>query len=265
MFYYIKKRLVRFLNSILKRLIGYRLHKIEKNNFFSVNFPEASLSEIKLMNLCSKYSMTGYDRIFFLIKAINYIHLNNVAGDFVECGVWRGGNLILFQKMINKFNFKKKIYAYDTFQGMTQPLEIDRKLNNGPSAKDLMSKELKDENKSNIHCYSSLNQVINNFKKNTKNEKNLTCIKGAVEKTLRDKKNLPKKISILRLDTDFYESTKIELEILFPLLENNGILIIDDYGCWQGAKKAVDEFFFKKKFTMFKIDITGRFIIKNNL
>ena len=94
MFNYIKKRLIRFLNSILKRLIGYRLYKIEKNNFFSVNFPEASLSEIKLMNLCSKYSMTGYDRIFFLIKAISYIHSNKVAGDFVECGVWRGGNLI---------------------------------------------------------------------------------------------------------------------------------------------------------------------------
>jgi O-methyltransferase len=82
---------------------------------------------------------------------------------------------------------------------------------------------------------------------------------------LINKNNLPKKILILRLDTDFYESTKIELEVLFPLLENNGILIIDDYGCWQGAKKAVDEYFLNQKFTMFKIDITGRFIIKNNL
>lgn len=64
MFKYLKKRLVRFLNSVLKRFIGYRLYKIEKFNF-STNFPEASLSEIKLMNICSKYSMTGYDRLFF--------------------------------------------------------------------------------------------------------------------------------------------------------------------------------------------------------
>jgi hypothetical protein len=125
--------------------------------------------------------------------------------------------------------------------------------------------ELKDKNKTNIHCYSPLNEVIDNFKKNTLNAKNLICIKGPVERTLINKNKLPKKISILRLDTDFYESTKIELEVLFPLLENNGILIIDDYGCWQGAKKAVDEYFLNKKFTMFKIDITGRFIIKNNL
>jgi hypothetical protein len=264
MFKYFKKRLLRLSNSFLKRFIGYRLYKIEKFNF-SINFPEASLSEIKLMNMCSKYSMTGYDRLFFLIKAINYVRLNNVSGDFVECGVWKGGNLILFQKMISKFNLKKKIYAFDTFEGMTQPLEIDRMLNNGPWAKDLMIQELKDKNKTNIHCYSPLNEVMNNFKKNTLNKKNLICIKGPVERTLVINNNLPKKISILRLDTDFYESTKIELEVLFPLLENNGILIIDDYGCWQGAKKAVDEYFLNKKFTMFKIDITGRFIIKNNL
>ena len=264
MFIYLKKRLIRFLNSILKRFIGYRLYKIEKFNF-SINFPEASISEVKLMNICSKYSMTGYDRIFFLIKAINYVNSNKVLGDFVECGVWKGGNLILFQKMISKFNLKKKIYAFDTFEGMTQPLEIDQMLNNGPMAKDLMIQELKDKNKMNIHCYSPLNEVINNFKKNTSNSKNLICVKGPVERTLKQKNKLPKKISILRLDTDFYESTKIELEVLFPLLEKNGILIIDDYGCWKGAKKAVDEYFLNKKFTMFKIDITGRFIIKNNL
>ena len=66
-------------------------------------------------------------------------------------------------------------------------------------------------------------------------------MKGQVEKTLKIKKNLPKKISILRIDTDWYESTKVELEILFPLLSKNGFLIIDDYGYWSGAKKAVDK------------------------
>ena len=75
--------------------------------------------------------------------------------------------------------------------------------------------------------------------------------------------NIPKKISLLRLDTDWYSSTKKELEILFPLLEKNGILIIDDYGYWQGARKAVDEFFKDKNVTMFKIDFTGRMIINS--
>ena len=84
-----------------------------------------------------------------------------------------------------------------------------------------------------------------------------------MEKTLKIKKNLPKKISILRLDTDWYASTRVELDILFPLLQKNGILIIDDYGAWSGSKKAVDSYFSKKNLTMFKIDISGRLIIKN--
>jgi O-methyltransferase len=92
--------------------------------------------------------------------------------------------------------------------------------------------------------------------------KNLICIKGPVEKTLQIKKNLPKKISILRLDTDWYQSTKIELIKLFPLVEKKGIIIIDDYGYWKGARKAVDEYFKNKNLTMFKIDFTGRLIIK---
>ena len=82
-----------------------------------------------MMNTCSKYSMTSFDNIFFLIKAINYVYCNKVKGDFVECGVWRGGNLILFQKMLSKLKLTKKIYAFDTFEGMTQPSEIDKMLN----------------------------------------------------------------------------------------------------------------------------------------
>jgi hypothetical protein len=86
--------------------------------------------------------------------------------------------------------------------------------------------------------------------------------KGPVEKTLLNKKNLPKKISLLRLDTDFYESTKIELEILYPLLVKKGVLIIDDYGHWKGARKAVDEYFKNCYNCVHRIDYTCRLIIK---
>ena len=55
----------------------------------------------------------------------------------------------------------------------------------------------------------------------------------------------------MRLDTDFYESTKVELEILFPRLAKGGILIIDDYGNWKGAKKAVDEYFDNRAFLIY--------------
>ena len=119
-----------------------------------------------------------------------------------------------------------------------------------------------DPKKNIVLAECSLEKVKQNYNKNTKLNKNLTCVKGQVEKTLKIKKNLPKKISILRIDTDWYESTKVELEILFPLLSKNGFLIIDDYGYWSGAKKAVDNYFQKKSVSLFKIDFTSRFVIK---
>ena len=80
--------------------------------------------------------------------------------------------------------------------------------------------------------------------------------------TLKISKNLPKKISLLRLDTDFYKSTKAELKYLFPLLSKGGVLIVDDYGSWLGSKKAVDEYFLKKKYWIHFIDHSARMIIK---
>jgi predicted O-methyltransferase YrrM len=95
---------------------------------------------------------------------------------------------------------------------------------------------------------------------------NINCVyvKGDVLKTLKDRGNLPKSISILRLDTDWYDSTRIELEVLYPLLTPGGIIIIDDYGHWSGARSAVDEFFSKQEIKPFfsYIDYTGRVGIK---
>jgi hypothetical protein len=107
--------------------------------------------------------------------------------------------------------------------------------------------------------YASISDVKNNLKKKCKNIKNIHLIKGKVEDTLKFFK--PKKISLLRIDTDFYESTKIELEILYPLLSKNGILIIDDYGNWKGCRKAVDEYFGKKK-NLFYLEGSTRLMIK---
>ena len=90
---------------------------------------------------------------------------------------------------------------------------------------------------------------------------NIRLLKGKVEDTIPG--TMPAKIALLRLDTDWYESTKHELTYLFPLLEKSGVLIIDDYGAWQGARKAVDEYL-KDNGTVYlnRIDFTGRLLIK---
>ena len=254
--------ILRLFKSLFKK-INYNLHKIESINI-EQEFPDSNNFEKELFEIISGYTMTSHERIFALMKSIDFVKHNNVDGDFVECGVWRGGNLILFQKFIEKYNLSKKIYAYDTFEGMSEPDKIDETFK-GESSKDLLNKLYKkkvDRKKSILIADCSIEQVQENFKKFS-NKNNLTCIKGPVEKTLDLKENLPNKISILRLDTDWYSSTKKELEVLFPLLEKNGILIIDDYGFWKGARKAVDEYFENKNGTMVKIDFTGRMIINS--
>ncbi len=254
----LKIKLSNFLNKLLNifdlRMIYNKDHIFNHNEF-----------EIENIKISKTYSMTGEKRMSYLTKAISYIFQNKIDGDFVECGVWQGGNLILMQRLLDYSNEDRNIYGYDTFEGMTTPNENDIDINN-KDASNLMYNEKKIENADtqNIWCYSSLDTVKKNLKKYTK-KNNLKLIKGDVNISLKDTRNLPEKISLLRLDTDFYDSTKIELETLFPLVVKNGVIIIDDYGHWKGQRKAVDEYLNKNKISpfLFEVDYSCRIFIKN--
>lgn len=208
-------------------------------------------------NYVKLYSMTSVERIEFLYKSLEYIRENKIKGDYVECGVWKGGNIIGMIKYLEYYNnLNNNIWAYDTFSGMTDPESVDIDLNNNNSV-DILNNEL-------VKAYCSLDEVknnVNNFSKKYPKE-NIKYIVGDVSETLMVEENLPDTISLLRLDTDWYKSTKIELEVLYDRLSDNGILIIDDYGHWRGCKKAVDEFFQGKEFKFEKIDYTGIALIK---
>lgn len=254
----LKRKLSNFLNKILNvfdlRIVYNKSHIFNHNKF-----------EIDNIKISKMYSMTGEKRMSHLTKAVKYIFKNKIHGDFVECGVWQGGNLILMQRLMDFYEENRNIYGYDTFDGMTEPNEFDTDIND-KKASNLMSNQNKIENSDteNIWCYSGLETVEKNFNKHTKNN-NLKLIKGDVGITLKDNRNLPNSISLLRLDTDFYDSTKIELEVLFPLVVKNGVIIIDDYGHWKGQKKAVDEYIYKNKIMpfLFEVDYSCRVFIKN--
>ena len=245
------------INKILS-LFNLRSDKIYKKH----NFPiETNKKIIKFINISSKLSMTGHQRMHLLSQAILNVKNNNLEGDFVECGVWRGGNILLYKLLNDFYKLDKNIFAYDTFEGMTAPEDIDIDYRGKSAYKQLLTNK-KSENLVNIHCFSTINSVKKNILKYS-NLKNINFIAGPVEKTLLLEKNLPKKISVLRLDTDFYISTKIELEILYPRLIHGGVLIIDDYGHWQGSRKATDEYFFNKKKWLHVCDYACRYLIKN--
>lgn len=249
-------------NSILSQ---FGLKLIKHTSDKSVLLPvEASNYERNLITECGQYSMTGPIRMWALVQSINYVRRNSIAGDFVECGVWKGGNLALMQKMVEMYKLDRKVYGFDTFEGMSEPTEHDIDYA-GNLASKMMEQKEKIDGVSNVHAFAGLSQVKQNLASVGITD-SVKLVQGKVEDTLQIEENIPAKISILRLDTDWYESTKFELERLYPRLTHGGVLIIDDYGHFQGAKKAVDEFFedLGEDVWLHYIDYTCRLMIKRN-
>lgn len=251
------------MNNFLKNLINKTFNQfgysIINNNQKIV---ELSEKDKNLINLISNYSMTPKIRIFNLLQALRYLKNKKIPGDYVECGVWKGGNILLLKKFLETEDLhQRNIYAYDTFEGMTKPDENDFEISNNDFATKLLKKDK--SKKTNVWGICSLEEVKKNISKHVKNLNNINFIKGPVENTLNENKNTPEKISLLRLDTDWYQSTKKELEVLYEKVESGGIIIIDDYGHWGGSKKAVDEFFSNKFVWMHYVDYACRLIIKD--
>lgn len=245
------------INNILKNF-NLKLVKLTKEG---IQKTQMDLNEdpvfLKLYNEVKPYTMTSIERCYGLYSAVNYIVNNNIQGNFVECGVWRGGSSMVILKTLMLHGVRdRKLYMYDTYEGMSAPTQLDGREAN----KEWKAAVVSDE--TNSWCLSKIDEVRQNMQSTGYDASLIELIKGKVEDTIPGV--LPEKIALLRLDTDWYESTKHELLHLFPLLVQNGVLVIDDYGHWEGAKKAVDEYFAgNKNVWMHRLDYTGRLIIKN--
>lgn len=214
----------------------------------------------KIIEQCKDYTMTSPERLLSVIESVRYIVKNNIPGDLVECGVWKGGSSMAAALTLHSLDtFDRKIYLYDTYQGMTEPTDRDKD-NSGKSASQLLKES--DYNTSIIWAVSRFDEVTKNMKQTYYPMNNIVFVKGPVEKTIPD--TIPKAIALLRLDTDWYESTLHELTHLYPLVSPKGVTIIDDYGHWQGSQLATDTYFEGTGFTPFlhRIDYTGRLIVK---
>jgi len=216
---------------------------------------------IEICELVKPYTMTSPERVNTLIDAVHYIEKNKIDGAMVECGVWKGGSsmaMALTLKSLHATN--RDLYLYDTFAGMSSPSDLDVSYN-GEKANEMFSKTRISEDSSDW-CRSTLEEVKENMFRTGYQKERMHFIKGKVEDTIP--KNIPEEIALLRLDTDWYESTKHELKYLFPLLKPHGVLIIDDYGHWEGARNAVDEYISNNNIRILlnRIDYTGRVAIK---
>jgi len=188
-------------------------------------------------------TMTRHPRVQFLIQAVRYVDRYRVPGAIVECGVWRGGSMLTVAHTLLRLGVTDRdLYLFDTFTGMTAPTERDVRITQGKHADELLAAKgpgpmaWARPGK----FVATLDDVKEGFAALDYPQDRVHFVPGRVEDTVPE--HAPEGIAILRLDTDWYESTKHELTHLYKRLAPGGVLIIDDYGTWHGSKEATDEF-----------------------
>jgi O-methyltransferase len=207
------------------------------------------------------YTQTSPERIASLCEATRYVVEARIPGAIVECGVWRGGSMMaVIRTLLDAGDTTRELYLYDTFEGMSEPGAEDV-AHTGASASALMRDSSKDDPAS-IWCYAPLDVVRRDVTAMGYPAERIHFVQGKVEETIP--RVLPERIALLRLDTDWYESTRHELIHLYPRLCAGGVLVLDDYGHWQGSRKAVDEWMAQTGTRMLlnRVDYTGRIAVK---
>jgi len=220
--------------------------------------PDFDAQTIRIVNRVNEYTMTGPERLQALIYAVRYIVEYGIEGAIVECGVWRGGSMMAAALTLKELGDESRdLYLYDTYEGMTAPTDVD-----GQAAKEKFTQRKLSEDSSDW-CRSPRDEVEQNLIGTGYPRDRLHFIEGKVEDSLpRQMPTGP--IAILRLDTDWYESTRQELVHLYPKLVSRGVLIIDDYDTWQGSRAAVDEFLAAERpgLLLNRIDFAARIAVK---
>jgi O-methyltransferase len=238
-------------NALLRTMTGYELTKANlrakapprgaragsrRSQKYALrsDYDQAAKETIKAVR---RRTMTSSEKLFGLISAVRYVVRHDIPGEIVECGVWRGGSMqAVARTLVEAGVDDRDLYLFDTFEGMPPPSEADRRYD-GRSAAVLLAES---KPTAPVWAVASLEDVQAGMDEVGYPADRIHYVKGLVEDTVP--REAPERIAILRLDTDWYESTRHELEHLYPRLASGGILIIDDYGWWQGSRQAVDEF-----------------------
>jgi O-methyltransferase len=256
------------LYQIASRVAGWRGYELRPNGGATApRAPQEPLDftpdEIATLQAVRPHTMTSPERVISLIRAVEHITRQAIPGDLVECGVWRGGSMMAAAKTLLRLgDVSRTLHLFDTFEGMPPPTDVDRAAADGTLAADLLEAEANDRETSVNWAVAGLDLVRANVGSVGYPADRVNYVVGKVEDTIP--RAAPERIALLRLDTDWYESTRHELIHLYPRLVPGGLLIVDDYGHWGGARRAVDEYLEEAKIPLFlsRIDYTGRIAVK---
>jgi len=224
-------------------------------------FADLSEDDRALVRAVKPYTMTSAEAVVALADAVRHVVARGVEGDVVECGVWRGGSMAAVARTLASLkSFERRLYLFDTFEGMPPPGALDVNFA-GETAGELYAKR-NGRGGGSDWCRASEEEVARVLAGCGYDGSKIHLVKGRVEETIPSR--APERIAILRLDTDWYESTLHELEHLFPRLARGGFVIIDDYGHWRGARRAADEFFAREGACVYlhRVDYTVRCGVK---
>ncbi len=229
---------------------------------------ESSLTddERALVDRTLPFSITSPERLVAVADAVEHVVRAGVPGAFVECGVWRGGSVLAMVLTLQRLGVDDRdLYLFDTFEGMTEPGEADVSRFDEPAL--ATWRRARDAGRTAWEWFFrpelfSLEHVQELLRATGYPSERLHFVVGMVEDTVPDR--APDEVALLRLDTDWYESTRHELEHLYPRLVPGGVLIVDDYGHWEGCRRAVDEYFATEAPPMLlsRLDYTGRIGVK---
>lgn len=187
-------------------------------------------ADLAIWRKVQPYTMTSLERVSVLVQSVDRIVNLGIPGAIVECGVWKGGSMMAVALRLLELNIDdRELWLYDTFTGMTEPGEYDVDWASNTAESQMVHPH--------VRAAANMDEVAGHLVSTGYPRFHLVC--GDVLDEIPG--TLPGPIAILRLDTDWYESTRHELEHLWPLLEVGGVLIVDDYGWWKGSRKAVDE------------------------
>ncbi|MGH7179798.1 MAG: TylF/MycF/NovP-related O-methyltransferase, partial [Tepidisphaeraceae bacterium] len=217
---------------------------------------QADAPFVAIADSCRAFTMTTPERMYALYKAVQYVHGAKIPGDIVECGVWKGGSaMVCAMTLMQLGSTDRTLWLYDTYEGMAEPSDKDVDFENRDA---LHTWRTLQKNGHNEWCYSPVEEVERNLISTGYPREKIQFVKGKVEETIPAQ--APREISILRLDTDWYESTHHELVHLYPRLAQGGVLILDDYGTWQGSREATDKYFGEtaEKLLLQRIDDSAR-------